>query len=119
MTSADEIPIIWKKPHNSVTIFHTGTLSILLDRFIKRYRDRLNMRSIMIDLEMPKDAAGLSNGIFIVKLHVTLKSGKILRAESETRSILESMHKITQEIDNESRKTDRQKHHVSTLDFHI
>ena len=112
-----EIPIIWKKPHNSVTIFHTGTLSVLLDDFIKRYRERLKIRSIMIDLEMPKDAAGLSNGIFIIKLHVTLVSGIILRAESESRSIPEAMKKITQEIDNESHETDRQKHHDSSREL--
>lgn len=117
MLDIEEIPIIWKKPHNNITIFHTGTLSILLDSFIKRYRERLKIRSIMIDLEMPKDAAGSSNGIFIVKLHVTLDSGKILRAESETRSIPEAMKKITQEIDNESRKTDRQKHHDSSREL--
>ena len=110
MDHAEEIPIIWKKPHGSSTIFHTGTISVLLDNFIKRYRERLKMRNIMIDLEMPKDAAGFPNGIFIIKLHITLESGQILRAESETRSIPEGMVKIVQEIDNESRKTDRQKH---------
>lgn len=68
----------------------------------------------MIDLEMPKDAAGFSNGIFIVKLHVTLNSGEILRAESKARNISEAMKIITREIDNQSRKTDRQKHHDSS-----
>ena len=114
MNDMEEIPIIWKKPHNSVTIFHTGTLSILLDDFIKRYRERLKIRNIMIDLAMPKDAAGLSNGIFIIKLHVTLDSGVILRAESEARSVHDAMKNIVKEIDNESRKTDRQKHHDSS-----
>ena len=117
MNNTEEIPIIWKKPHNSVTIFHTGTLSILLDDFIKRYRERLKIRSIMIDLEMPKDAAGFSNGIFIIKLHVTLDNGEILRAENEGRDVPEVMKKIVQEIDNESRKTDRQKHHDSSREF--
>ena len=109
-----EIPITWKKPHNSLTIFHTGTLSILLDDFIKRYSERLKIRSIMIDLEMPKDGAGFPNGVFIIKLHVTLDSGEILRAEGEERSIPDAMKKIVIEIDNESRKTDRQKHHDSS-----
>ena len=117
MNDIEEIPIIWKKPHNSANVFHIGTINILLDNFIKRYKERLKIRSIMIDLEMPKDAAGVLNGIFIVKLHVTLDSGKILRAESETRSIPEAMKKITQEIDNESRKTDRQKHHDSAREL--
>lgn len=111
MSDTEEIPIIWKKPHNSSNVFHIGTINILLDNFIKRYRERLKMRNIMIDLEMPKDAAGFPNGIFNIKLHVTLESGKILRAESEERSIPEAMKKIVIEIDNESRKTDRQKHH--------
>ena len=117
MDNMEEIPIIWKKPHNSSTIFHTGTLSVLLDGFIKRYKERLKMRGIMIDLEMPKDAVGRSNGIFIVKLHITLDSGKILRAESEARSIPEAMGKIAQEIENESRETDRQKHHDSSREL--
>lgn len=68
----------------------------------------------MIDLEMPKDAAGLSNKTFIVKLHLTLKTGKILIAESIKRSIEEAMDDITREIDNQSRSTDRQKHHNSS-----
>jgi hypothetical protein len=114
MTDINEIPIIWKKPHNSSNLLHTGTINILLDQFIKRYNKRLQIRHIMIDLEMPKDAAGLSNKTFIVKLHVKLKSGKILIAESQKRSIEEAMKNITREIENESDLTDRQKHHDST-----
>ena len=60
VSDIEEIPIIWKKPHNSSNLFHIGTLNILLDQFIKRYRDRLQIQQIMIDLEMPKDAAGFS-----------------------------------------------------------
>lgn len=110
----EEIPIIWKKPHNSSNAFHTGTINILLDQFIKRYRKRLDIRRIMVDLEMPKDAAGFSNKTFIVKLHLTLRSGKIVIAESNKRSINEAMKKITREIDNQTRSTDRQKHTDST-----
>ena len=106
----EEIPIIWKKPHNSSNLVHIGTINILLDQFIKRYRERLQIKQIMIDLEMPKDAAGVSNKIFIIKLHLKLQSGKILRAESKQRSIADAMEKITKEIDNQSRSTDRQKH---------
>jgi len=110
MADIEEIPIIWKKPHNSTNVFHTGTINILLDQFIKRYGNRLQIRHIMIDLEMPKDAAGLSNKTFIVKLHLKLRSGKILIAESKRRSITDAMKNITKEIDNQSRSTDRQKH---------
>ncbi|OGK10437.1 hypothetical protein A2767_01105 [Candidatus Roizmanbacteria bacterium RIFCSPHIGHO2_01_FULL_35_10] len=110
VSDIEEIPIIWKKPHNSSNLFHIGTLNILLDQFIKRYRDRLQIQQIMIDLEMPKDAAGFSNKTFIVKLHLHLKSGKILIAESNRRSIADAMKNITREIDNQSRTTDRQKH---------
>ena len=110
MEDIEEIPIIWKKPHNSTNVFHTGTINILLDQFIKRYGNRLQIRHIMIDLEMPKDAAGLSNKTFIVKLHLKLRSGKILIAESKRRSITDAMKNITKEIDNQSRSTDRQKH---------
>lgn len=105
-----EIPVIWKKPHDSSNIFHTGTINILLDKFIKRYGKRLDIQSIMVDLEMPKDAAGYSNKTFIVKLHLTLRSGKIIIAESNRRSIAEAMKNITREIDNQTRSTDRQKH---------
>lgn len=114
MVEVEQIPIIWKKPHNSSNVFHTGTVNILLDRFIKRYRKRLQISHIMIDLEMPKDAAGLSNKTFIVKLHLKLRSGRILIAESKRRSIAEAMKNITREIDNQSRSTDRQKHTDST-----
>ncbi|MBI4009195.1 hypothetical protein HY357_03105 [Candidatus Roizmanbacteria bacterium] len=109
-----EIPIIWKKPHNSLNLLHTGTLNILLDQFIKRYGKRLQIQHILIDLEMPKDAAGYSNKTFIVKLHLTLRSGKIIRAESNRRSINDAMKNITREIDNQTRSTDRQKHTDST-----
>lgn len=109
----EEIPVIWKKPHNSSSLFHTGTINILLDRFIKRYRKRLDIRRIMVDLEMPKDPAGYSDKTFIVKLHLTLKSGEIIIAESNERSINEAMKKITREIENQTRSTDRQKHHDS------
>ena len=68
----------------------------------------------MIDLEMPKDSAGFSNKTFIVKLHLKLKSGKILIAESQKRSVADAMKDITREIDNQSRSTDRQKHHDSS-----
>ena len=105
-----EIPIIWTKPHNSINVFHIGTVNILLDKFIKKYRKRLNIRSIMIDLEIPKDAAGYSNKTFIVKLHLTLKSGRIIIAESKKRSIADAMKNITREIDHQSGLTDRQKH---------
>lgn len=114
MTEIEEIPIIWKKPHNSTNIFHTGTINILLDQFLKRYEKRLQIKHIMIDLEMPKDAAGFSNKTFIVKLHVKLKSGKIIIAESQKRSIIDAMKDITKEIDNQTRSTDRQKHHDSS-----
>lgn len=110
MTNIEDIPIIWKKPHNSSNLFHVGTVNILLDKFIKRYEDRLQIEHIMIDLEMPKDAAGLSNKTFIIKLHLQLRSGKILIAESEERSVADAMKSITKKIDNQSRSTDRQKH---------
>lgn len=110
MTDEEVIPVIWKKPHNSANIFRTGTVNILLDQFIKRYQKRLAIRSIMVDLEMPKDHAGYSDKTFIVKLHLTLKSGEIIRAESQRRSITEAMKNITREIDNQTRSTDRQKH---------
>ncbi len=110
----EEIPIIWKKPHNSSNLFYIGTINILLDQFIKRYEKRLQIRQIMIDFEMPKDAAGVSNKTFIVKLHVKLHSGEILRAESKQRSITDAMKEVTREIDNQSRSTDRQKHVDST-----
>jgi hypothetical protein len=45
---------------------------------------------------------------------VKLKSGKILIAESEKRSITDAMKNITKEIENQSRSTDRQKHHDSS-----
>ncbi len=109
-TPEEAIPIIWKKPHNSSNLLHIHNLSILLDQFIKRYGKRLQIQSIMIDLETPKNAAGLSNNTFIIKLHLELKTGKILIAESERRSIGEAMENITREMDNESRSTDRQKH---------
>ena len=114
MTNIKQIPIIWKKPHNSTNIYHAGTINILLDQFIKRYEKRLDIRGIMVDLAMPKDPAGYSNKTFIVKLHLTLKSGKIVRAESVRRSITEAMKNITREIDNQTRSTDRQKHTDST-----
>lgn len=113
-TDRGEIPIIWKKPHNSSNLFHVGTINILLDKFIKRYNKRLQIQHIMIDLEMPKDAAGFSNRTFIIKLHLQLLSGKIFIAESNERSIAEAMKKITKEIENQSRSTDRQKHHDSS-----
>lgn len=109
-TSEDEIPIIWKKPHNSSNLLHIRTLSVLLHQFIKRYRKRLNIQSIMIDLETPKNAAGYLDKTFIIKLHIKLKEGRILRAESKRRSINDAMRNITREIDNQSRSTDRQKH---------
>lgn len=68
----------------------------------------------MIDLEIPKNAASFLNKTFIIKLHLKLKAGKILRAESKNRSLSEAMKKITREIDNQSRSTDRQKHHNSS-----
>jgi len=114
MADMEEIPVIWKKPHNSSNLLHTGTINILLDQFIKRYGERLQIKHIMIDLEMPKDSAGFSNKTFIVKLHLKLKSGKILIAESNRRSIADAMKDITKEIDNQSRSTDRQKHHDSS-----
>ena len=114
MEEMEEIPIIWKKPHNSTNVFHIGTINILLDQFIRRYQKRLDIRSIMVDLEMPKDSAGYSNKTFIVKLHLTLKSGKIIIAESNKRSITDAMKNITREIDNQTRSTDRQKHTDST-----
>jgi len=110
----EEIPIIWKKPHNSSNLLHIRTLSILLHQFIKRYKKRLHIQNIMIDLETPKNAAGTLDNTFIIKLHVKLKEGRILRAESKRRSISEAMGNITREVDNLSRSTDRQKHRDSS-----
>ena len=113
MNELVNIPVIWKKPHNSSNVYHIEAINVLLDHFIKKYRERLKIQSIMIDLEMPRNATGISNNTFIIKLHVTLESGKILRAESNKKSIPEAMKKVVQEIENESRSTDRQKHQNS------
>ncbi|OGH08116.1 MAG: hypothetical protein A2W22_01515 [Candidatus Levybacteria bacterium RBG_16_35_11] len=110
----EEIPIIWKKPHNSSNLLQIRTLSILLHQFIKRYRKRLKIQNIMIDLETPKNAAGFSNKTFVIKLHLKLKKGKILMAESKKRSLNDAMKNITREIDNQSRSTDRQRYHNSS-----
>jgi len=110
MNTSQEIPIIWKRPHHSNNVYHVGTLSLLLDAFIKRYSKRLAIRNIMIDFEIPHNAAGIPNKTFIIKLHVTLETGKIIIAESEEKSIHDAMEKITTEFDNQTRSTDRQKH---------
>lgn len=110
MKEQQEIPVIWKRPHHSHNLYHVGTLSLLLDAFIKRYRKRLDIRNIMIDFEMPHNAADVSNKTFIIKLHVTLETGKIIIAESTEKSIHDAMSKITIEFDNQTRSTDRQKH---------
>ncbi len=110
MKKEEEIPIIWKNPHSSSNLLHLRTISVLLDQFIKRYRKRLKIQNIMIDLETPKNAAGFLNKTFLIKLHLKLKTGRILRAESRRRSLSEAMKNITKEIDNQSRSTDRQKH---------
>lgn len=114
MPNIEEIPIIWKKSHNSANIFHMGSISILLHQFIRRYNKRLRIRRIIIDLEMPKDAAGLPDKTFIVKLHLILVSGTIVRTESNSRTIAGAMKDITRQIDNQTRSTDRQKHTDST-----
>ena len=106
----EDIPIIWKKPHKSSDLLHIHVLSILLDQFVKRYKKRLAIRSIMIDMETPKNATGISDHLFIIKLHVELKSGRLLMAESKSRNIHDAMKHITSEMDNQSRSTDRQKH---------
>lgn len=109
-----EIPIIWKKPHHSENVFHVGIISTLLDHFLKRYGKRLQIEQVMIDFEMPKNAAGVSNKTFVIKLHLKLHSGLYLRAESEEKTIEAAMKNITREIENQSRTTDRQKHEDNT-----
>lgn len=111
----EEIAIIWKKPHNKSVAFHVGTINIYLDKLIKRYGKKLQIRQIMVDLEMPKDAAGFSNKTFILKIHLTLKSGKIIIAKSTDRSIVEAMKNINSEIENQTDLTDRQKHSKKSL----
>lgn len=64
----------------------------------------------MIDLEMPNNAAGISNKIFTIKLHLVLDSGRIIIAENTRRSISAAMKNIVKEVGNQSRSTDRQKH---------
>ena len=110
----EDIPIIWKKPHKSSDLVHIHALSILLDRFVKRYQKRLDIRSIMIDMETPKNATGISDHLFIIKLHLELKSGRLLMAESKSENIRYAMKNITSEMDNQSRSTDRQKHRDSS-----
>jgi hypothetical protein len=104
------VPIIWKKSHSSINAFHKGTIDILLDKFVKKYSKRFGIQSITVDFEMPKNAAGYSNGFFIIKLNLTLKSGKVIFAKSNEKSIPEAMKKITLEIKNQIDLTDRQKH---------
>ena len=106
----EEIPVIWKKPHNSLSSLYSITVNKFLDKIIKRYRKRLQIQSVMIDLEMPKNSAGYSNSTFAIKLHLKLRSGKILIAESNKRSISEAVKNISREIDHQSSLTDRQKH---------
>lgn len=113
MEEQQEIPIIWKLPHNSSNIFHVGTINILLDKLIKRYETRLQIRQVMVDFEMPKDSAGFSNKTFLIKIHLTLQSGKIIIAESQKRSVAEAMENITDEIENQIDLTDRQKHETT------
>lgn len=112
-TPEEVIPIIWKKPHHSGNILHIQVISGLLHNFIQRYQSRLQMTHIMIDVETPNNSAGFSHENFIIKLHITLKSGKLIIAESQKRDIKEAMDNVVQEIDNQTRETDRQKHHDS------
>lgn len=113
-SAEEDIPIIWKKPHKSSDLLHIHALSILLDQFVKRYQKRLDIRSIMIDMETPKNATGIPDHLFIIKLHLELKSGRLLMAESKSENIRYAMKNITSEMDNQSRSTDRQKHRDSS-----
>lgn len=108
--SEEIIPVIWQKPNSNLNMHDQGMINVLLDSFIKRYRKRLPMRQIIIDLEMPKNAAGFSDKTFYVKLHIQLREGRFLRAESSKRNINEAMKDVIRKIDNQSRSTDRQKH---------
>jgi ribosome-associated translation inhibitor RaiA len=110
MDKQEEIPVIWRKPHISPDSYQIKAVELAVDKFVGRYSKKLEIRSLMVDFEMPKDSAGHSNKTFIIKIHITLKNGKLFIAESSKRSILEAMKNIESEIENQIDLTDRQKH---------
>lgn len=114
MEEINEIPIIWRKPHISPHSYQIKAVELAVDKFVGRYSKKLEIRSIMVDFEMPKDSAGKSNKTFLIKIHLTLKNGKLIIAESKKRSIPEAMEKIESEIENQIDLTDRQKHSGKT-----
>jgi len=110
MDEIQEIPIIWKKPHISSNSYQIKALEQVVDKFVGRYSKKLEIRNIMVDFEMPKDSAGHSNKTFLIKIHLTLKNGKLIIAKSQKRSITDAMKNIESEIENQIDLTDRQKH---------
>lgn len=110
MDNIQEIPIIWRKPHISPDSYQIKTVTLAVDKFVSRYSKKLEIRQVMVDFEMPRDSAGHSNKTFLIKIHLTLKNGKLIIAESNKRSILEAMRNIENEIENQIDLTDRQKH---------
>lgn len=67
----------------------------------------------MVDFEIPKDSAGHSNKTYLIKIHLTLKNGKLIITESQKRSIIEAIKNIESEIENQVDFTDRQKHNMN------
>ncbi len=110
MEETQEIPIIWRKPHISPNSYQIKTVELAVGKFVSRYSKKLEIRSIMVDFRMPKDSTGHSNKTYLIKIHLTLKNGKLIIAESKKRSILEAMKNIESEVENQADLTDRQKH---------
>jgi hypothetical protein len=110
MDEKQEIPITWKKPHISPNSYQIKNLELAIMKFINRYSKKLELRNVMVDFEMPKDAAGHSNKTYLIKIHLTLKNGKLIIAESKKRSIGDAIKNIESEVENQIDLTDRQKH---------
>lgn len=105
-----EIALVVEKPLAGWREYALRNAYEFLDTFAKKVHKRFPIQRIELHINQPKNAAGLEKNLFSIKLHVLLKSGKLLLASVETRKIEIGMSDVLDKIENQIDLSDRQKH---------
>lgn len=105
-----EIPLIIKKQRSGWREQALHHVYEFLDTFAKKTHPRYPIRQIELHVDQPRNAAGLEKNLFTIKLHLLLKSGRLIIASSESRKLEVAMSDVLDKIDNQLDYSDRQKH---------
>lgn len=113
-----QIPVQWTKHTANFNEYQLQNAYALLDRFLEKFDKQFPIQRAEIHIDQAKNSVGYSKKLITIKLHILLKSGKLLLSQAQDWRLLFCIKKTIKKLIHESEMSDRQKNMLSYAKQH-